>query len=70
MAELHTNPMAKSQGRSTEEGLKLSLAQMMLTKKSPEQLIEGSKKHALKKTLSTMDLTILGIGAIIGELLA
>ncbi|OGI23583.1 MAG: hypothetical protein A2287_04665 [Candidatus Melainabacteria bacterium RIFOXYA12_FULL_32_12] len=66
MAELHTNPMAKSQGRSTEEGLKLSLAQMMLTKKSPEQLIEGSKKHALKKTLSTMDLTILGIGAIIG----
>ncbi|HBH18833.1 MAG TPA: amino acid permease [Cyanobacteria bacterium UBA9579] len=39
---------------------------MMMTKKSPEQLIEGTKKHGLKKTLSTMDLTMLGIGAIIG----
>ena len=35
-------------------------------KKNPDELINNAKKNGLKKTLTAFDLTILGIGAIIG----
>jgi APA family basic amino acid/polyamine antiporter len=69
MSELQSNPRG-SVGVSIPHGSpnqgKVSLSSMMFTKKSPEQLIEGTKKNGLKKTLTTMDLTMLGVGAIIG----
>lgn len=67
MTNLQTDPKTKASGvRLPEKASKISMIQMMFAKKSPEQLIEGTKKHALKKTLGTLDLTMLGVGAIIG----
>lgn len=71
MKNLQTNPTDSprslfSRGMRNTDPTKISIGRMMMTKKSPEQLIEGSKKHALKKTLTTLDLTMLGVGAIIG----
>ncbi len=34
--------------------------------KSINELLQGAKKKGLKKTLGAMDLTLLGIGCIIG----
>lgn len=43
-----------------------SLFTRFLRKKSPEELMEASKKCNLKKTLTAFDLIVLGVGAVIG----
>lgn len=51
-----------------DTGNKQSLVSQILRKKNPDELIKGTTKGnvQLKKTLNAFDLTILGIGAIIG----
>lgn len=39
----------------------------LLTKKNPEQIMETASKAGLEKTLTAIDLVILGVGAIIGS---
>lgn len=39
----------------------------LLTKKNPEQLLDTASKAGLEKTLTAIDLVILGVGAIIGS---
>ncbi|MFA6988836.1 MAG: amino acid permease [Candidatus Gastranaerophilaceae bacterium] len=43
-----------------------SFLSRILRKKNLDEIIETSKKSSLKKTLNAFDLTVLGIGAIIG----
>ena len=44
----------------------LGLFARIFRKKNPDQLMNDAKKNSLKRTLGAFDLTILGIGAIIG----
>ena len=39
----------------------------LLTRKNPEQMLETASKAGLEKTLTAIDLVILGVGAIIGS---
>ena len=39
----------------------------ILTRKNPEQMMETASKAGLEKTLTAIDLIILGVGAIIGS---
>lgn len=48
------------------EKTKPSFSKRIFRTKKPDELLNAAKKNALKKTLSAMDLTILGVGAIIG----
>ncbi len=44
----------------------LGKATSIFRKKNPDAIIDNAKNHKLKRTLTAFDLTILGIGAIIG----
>ncbi len=44
-----------------------NIVSKMLTRKSPDDALEGAKEGGLEKTLGVWDLIILGIGAIIGS---
>lgn len=44
----------------------LSLIQRIFRKKNPDEIVDAAKKNGLKRTLGAFDLTVLGIGAIIG----
>lgn len=44
-----------------------SLVSKILTRKNPEQMMETASKAGLEKTLTAIDLVVLGVGAIIGS---
>lgn len=54
--------------KDSEQGYHIKLVRSLFRKKDPDQLIKESSegKHKLHRSLSAIDLTILGIGAIIG----
>ena len=45
----------------------LNITKNMLKTKSPDKMLDESKKGGLKKTLSAFDLIMLGIGVMIGS---
>ena len=48
----------------------LNITKNMLKTKSPDKMLDESKKGGLKKTLSAFDLIMLGIGVIIRDFLS